>query len=245
DCLVNSPHGPIQLSDGRVLYAGKELWSAKERNGICVSSDDGKSWKWLAEVPTRPGDTAAEYHELHAVETTKGTLVVHLRNHNKAKGGQTLQKGSSGGGQAGSGPDGVGVGGRPAPLAGSGGGAFVDSVGPPPQAVRQPGASQRGPRPHLVGVVDDLRRRPRRRPWLSLDGTAGRRLAADGLVRGDAGAARPSRPPSGPLAARLRDHGPKETMAGPLWPSLSVLVLLKYLEPLLGHRAEREIDANR
>ncbi len=87
DCLVNSPHGPIQLSDGRVLYAGKELWK-KERNGVCVSGDDGRSWKWLAEVPTRPGDTAAEYHELHAVETAKGPLVVHLRNHNKANPGR-------------------------------------------------------------------------------------------------------------------------------------------------------------
>ena len=116
DCLVNSPHGPIQLSDGRVLYAGKELWSAKERNGICVSSDDGKSWKWLAEVPTRPGDTAAEYHELHAVETTKGTLVVHLRNHNKANAGETLQTESSDGGKTWSVPHAIGVWGLPSHL---------------------------------------------------------------------------------------------------------------------------------
>jgi len=27
DCLVNSPHGPIALSDGRILYAGKVLYN--------------------------------------------------------------------------------------------------------------------------------------------------------------------------------------------------------------------------
>jgi hypothetical protein len=26
--IVNSPHGPTQLADGRLLYAGKELWTA-------------------------------------------------------------------------------------------------------------------------------------------------------------------------------------------------------------------------
>src|SRR5207302_6149773 len=64
DCLVNSPHGPIQLSDGRQLYAGKELWKEPQRNGVCVSTDDGQSWQWLAEIPTRPGDDPGEYHEL-------------------------------------------------------------------------------------------------------------------------------------------------------------------------------------
>ena len=32
DCLVNSPHGPIQLSDGRLLYVGKSRWK-KEHIG--------------------------------------------------------------------------------------------------------------------------------------------------------------------------------------------------------------------
>ena len=32
DCLVNSPHGPIQLSDGRLLYAGKSLWKEPYRS---------------------------------------------------------------------------------------------------------------------------------------------------------------------------------------------------------------------
>jgi sialidase-1 len=97
-CQVNSPHGPVALTDGRVLYAGKELW-ARERVGVCVSSDDGKTWKWLAEIPTRPGDNPHNYHELHAVDTGKGSLIVHIRNHNKANAGETLQSESPDGGK--------------------------------------------------------------------------------------------------------------------------------------------------
>jgi len=32
--IVNSPHGPFQLADGRLLYAGKELWTGKKRIGV-------------------------------------------------------------------------------------------------------------------------------------------------------------------------------------------------------------------
>jgi hypothetical protein len=52
--VVNSPHGPIQLGDGRLLYAGKELWTGQRRTGVCESRDDGLTWQWLAEIPARP-----------------------------------------------------------------------------------------------------------------------------------------------------------------------------------------------
>ena len=68
-CQVNSPHGPFQLADGRLLYAGKELWHGEHRNGVCESKDDGQSWQWLATIPTREGDRPGNYHELHGVET--------------------------------------------------------------------------------------------------------------------------------------------------------------------------------
>lgn len=41
---LNSPHGPVVLTDGRLLYAGKQLWSAEKKVGVCHSKDDGKSW---------------------------------------------------------------------------------------------------------------------------------------------------------------------------------------------------------
>src|SRR5262245_8953362 len=116
DSTVNSPHGPVLLSDGRLLYAGKELWTKEQRNGVCISSDDGQSWKWLAELPTRAGDDRKEYHELHAVETAKGTIILHLRNHNKANDRETLQSESSDGGKSWSEPHPIGVWGLPSHL---------------------------------------------------------------------------------------------------------------------------------
>ena len=34
DSIVNSPHGPIQLADGRQLYAGKDLWKSGQWIGV-------------------------------------------------------------------------------------------------------------------------------------------------------------------------------------------------------------------
>lgn len=113
---VNSPHGPIALSDGRVLYPGKELWSREERVGVCHSADDGQTWNWLASIPTRPGDDHRHYHELHGVECHSGKLVVHIRNHNQANRGETLQTESTDGGRTWSVPHAIGIWGLPSHL---------------------------------------------------------------------------------------------------------------------------------
>lgn len=98
--LVNSPHGPIQLADGRLLYVGKHLWTADKKIGVCESKDDGLTWQWLAEIPTRRGDTVVRgYHELHAVEAANGTIIAQIRNHNDADKGGTLQTESADGGR--------------------------------------------------------------------------------------------------------------------------------------------------
>ncbi len=111
--IVNSPHGPIQLSDGRLLYAGKELWTGEKRVGVCQSTDDGQSWQWLADIPVREGDSSAEYHELHAVEAPSGKIVVHIRNQNPKNDRETLQAESSDGGKTWSVPQSIGVWGLP------------------------------------------------------------------------------------------------------------------------------------
>jgi len=116
DSQVNSPHGPVQLSDGRLIYAGKELWSDTRRNGVCQSTDDGVTWTWLSEIPTRDGDNRSEYHELHAVETTDGRIVVHIRNQNKTNGRETLQTESTDGGKTWTVPRSIGVWGLPSHL---------------------------------------------------------------------------------------------------------------------------------
>lgn len=116
DCRVNSPHGPVQLTDGRLLYAGKELWQGEHRVGVCESSDDGQTWRWLAAIPTREGDNHQSYHELHAVETDDSRIVVQIRNHNKQNAGETLQCESSDGGKTWSVPHSIGVWGLPSHL---------------------------------------------------------------------------------------------------------------------------------
>lgn len=116
DSIVNSPHGPIQLADGRQLYAGKDLWKSGQWIGVCESTDDGRSWKKLAQIPTRAGDDPSEYHELHAVEATNGTIVVQIRNNNPANRSETLQTESPDGGKTWSVPHSIGVWGLPSHL---------------------------------------------------------------------------------------------------------------------------------
>jgi sialidase-1 len=116
DCRVDSPHGPIQLSDGRLLYAGKDLWRT-EKAGVCESADDGQTWHWLAEIPARPGDDPAKhYHELHAVETGDGRIVVQIRNESKQNWCETLQTESADGGKTWTVPHSIGVWGLPSHL---------------------------------------------------------------------------------------------------------------------------------
>jgi len=117
DSIVNSPHGPAQLADGRLLYAGKKLWADPKRVGVCESRDDGATWTWLAEIPARPGDDFGAYHELHAVEAAPGgRIVVQIRNHNKTDAQETIQTESDDGGRTWSVPHAIGVWGLPSHL---------------------------------------------------------------------------------------------------------------------------------
>lgn len=112
-CIVDSPHGPIQLADGRLLYAGKQLWTGDKLVGVCESIDDGQSWKWLAPIPARDGDSVTNYHELHAVQTESGKIIAHIRNHNKTNHRETLQSESTDGGKSWTQPHSIGVWGLP------------------------------------------------------------------------------------------------------------------------------------
>ncbi len=113
---VNSPHGPVPLSKGRLLYVGKKLWDAGSAVGACLSVDDGRTWRWLSAIPARKGDDVSQYHELHAVEAKDGTIVVHIRNHNKPNAGETLQCESRDAGKTWTEPHAIGVWGLPSHL---------------------------------------------------------------------------------------------------------------------------------
>lgn len=111
----NSPHGPVALRDGRLLYAGKELWTEEKKVGVWLSSDDGLTWKLASWLQPRPGESVTDYHELSGIEAADGTLIVQIRNH----GGdhrETLQCESRDGGATWTLPRAIGVDGFPSHL---------------------------------------------------------------------------------------------------------------------------------
>jgi len=173
--IVNSPHGPIQLTDGRLFYAGKRLWDEERRVGVCISSDDGLTWQWTAEIPTREGDRYADYHELHAVETGDGTILVHIRNHNPANRFETLQCESRDGGLTWSLPAPIGVWGLPSHLLRLRDGRLLMTYGHRRPPIRESSPPQRRPRRDLVGADPVVCGRGRRGPRLSKLGRTDRR----------------------------------------------------------------------
>lgn len=112
----NSPHGPIECSDGRLLYPGRDFYEAEAKAGVAESLDDGVTWKTIGIIPPREGDKAGSYHELHGVEAADGTIVVQIRNHNPNHDGETLQTESADGGKTWSAPHTIGVWGHPSHL---------------------------------------------------------------------------------------------------------------------------------
>src|SRR5690606_28880261 len=113
---VDAPHGPVQLKDGRLLYAGVALWETPRRVGVAESRDDGQTWEWLSDIAARDGDDTKEYHELHAVEAADGRLIVQIRNHNAQNRYETLQTHSEDGGRSWATPYSTGVWGYPSHL---------------------------------------------------------------------------------------------------------------------------------
>ncbi|MEZ5403734.1 MAG: sialidase family protein [Bryobacteraceae bacterium] len=114
---VTSPHGPIALANGRLLFPGKRYPQEGGEIGVCESKDDGQTWTWAASIPSRDGDHHRDYHELHGVETGEpGRLIVHVRNHNKTNDRETLQSESLDNGRTWSKPRSIGVWGLPSHL---------------------------------------------------------------------------------------------------------------------------------
>ncbi|MDO4583977.1 MAG: sialidase family protein [Planctomycetia bacterium] len=115
--VVNSPHGPFPLKDGRLLYAGKKLWDDPRTIGICESRDDGKTWSWLSGLEPIPGENPdTHYFELHGVEADSGRIVVQIRSHASTSNQETLQTESEDGGKTWSRIHSIGVWGIPSHL---------------------------------------------------------------------------------------------------------------------------------
>ncbi len=115
ECVVSSPHGPFETSDHRILFPGRDH-SDHPRVHVMESRNDGKTWRHLSDIPVRPGDDKANYHELHGVEAADGTLIVQIRNHNVENCNETLQTESYDGGRSWTYPHSIGVWGFPSHL---------------------------------------------------------------------------------------------------------------------------------
>ncbi|MBE6559744.1 MAG: exo-alpha-sialidase [Ruminococcaceae bacterium] len=88
---VSSPHGPIKLKDGRLLYLGKECASSPEEFGDAAalyekgavfafeSRDEGHNWQCIGKVDFPDGCTLNNIHEPYAIELPDGTLLGALR----------------------------------------------------------------------------------------------------------------------------------------------------------------------
>ena len=85
---VSTPHGPIRLKSGDLLYLGKcyKAWNDMGVSMITAarSRDGGRTWKTVGTVPVHPMTDPANYHEPHVVELPSGRLVgmIRIQNHN-------------------------------------------------------------------------------------------------------------------------------------------------------------------
>ena len=73
--IASSPHGPIELHDGSLLYVGTGTPGHGERTSV-RSTDDGQTWETIGCIPV-PEEHKAEmpYAEPHAVEVDDGRIV--------------------------------------------------------------------------------------------------------------------------------------------------------------------------
>lgn len=101
---VSSPHGFIVLPDHSWLYLGKS-WEIDPvhimtRSGSPIravrSSDEGRTWELLGEVPLPAGLSYSDMHEPHVVLLDDGTLLGAIRAHQPLR---TLFSRSSDGGR--------------------------------------------------------------------------------------------------------------------------------------------------
>ncbi|MBQ7346359.1 MAG: exo-alpha-sialidase [Clostridia bacterium] len=79
---VSSPHGPIKLSNGKLLFLGKEYYSGEYEQGAIFafeSSDDGATWQYLAQIDFPDGCNKDHIHEPDCVELPDGRILGALR----------------------------------------------------------------------------------------------------------------------------------------------------------------------
>lgn len=75
DSTATTPHGPIELQDGRLLFVGIDRAIGVGAMLSTESVDEGRSWRQIGEVPIPEDDRLGAYSEPCAVELPDGRLV--------------------------------------------------------------------------------------------------------------------------------------------------------------------------
>lgn len=95
---VNNVHGPTLLSDGSLLWVGKELSpfyckaSRAGTNTVAARSvDNGEHWDIISKLPVPEGQDVSCFEEAYAIQAADGTIIAQVRNHNTgATGGEVF-----------------------------------------------------------------------------------------------------------------------------------------------------------
>lgn len=85
---VTSPHGPVALRDGSIVYMGKYMNpDYLAPNPICVytSFDGGYTWEKTGEVAPSEDITNENMHEPHMIELPNGRLLGAIRIHGRSE----------------------------------------------------------------------------------------------------------------------------------------------------------------
>jgi len=75
----SSPHGPCRLDDGRVLHMGNLMNVDRQRVVVEETSDEGLSWRVIAEVPVPPSIQPHRLCEPHVCQARDGRLIALFR----------------------------------------------------------------------------------------------------------------------------------------------------------------------
>lgn len=82
---VHSPHGPILLTDGSILYLGKAIFSddeeMKEKIFAYKSTDGGKTFHKQSELKIPAEYNLDQFHEAYCAQLPDGNLIALLRTH--------------------------------------------------------------------------------------------------------------------------------------------------------------------
>lgn len=131
-CPVSSPHGPVVMRDGRLIYLGKLFPEGMDRPfGIvsCAESRDGLHWDVLGEVPLPENVTNGQFHEPHVIELNDGALLCLIRYHYPNGGLGIYKSVSRDGGRTWSTPEDMNIHGSPPHLLRHSSGAIVLTYG--------------------------------------------------------------------------------------------------------------------